>query len=203
MMTKRHTLFFISFFFTLLLLSGQISRVSKFNAIILGNDIRLDFTISQGSSCNGYQILKGYDSTNYNLLYDYSGICGNSSTEESFSYTDGGVQKNSYLYYKILIPPFDYSKALRMYVEEKKTKKNILYTYPQPVNSTVTAYLENENFDDYVLRIIDCNGMVRRELRINAYKYITTDISDFEHGVYCLFLIDSSGNFSRGKIIKN
>jgi hypothetical protein len=203
MMTKKHTFILILFLFAIFSIPAQTSRISYFNPIILGNDIRLDFTISKGITCNEYQVLKSYDSTNFNILYDYSGVCGNTNSDQSFSYTDAGVQKNTYLYYKILIPPFDYSKMVRMFVDQKNTKKNLLYTYPQPVVDLVTIYLENENYDDYTLRIMDCNGTMRRELKLNAYKYITTNVSDLEHGLYCILLIDSGGNFSRGKIIKN
>lgn len=195
--------FFIASVFSVSLASSQISRVSYFNGIILGNDIRLDFTISQGSPCNGYQVLKSLDSTNYNVLMDYAGICGNSSTDESFNYLDAGVQKETYLYYKIFLPPFDYSKTLKMYVDPKKTRKNMLYTYPQPVETTFNIYLDKDNYDDYTLRIIDCNGILKQQYQETAYKNMKVDMTGYEKGIYCILLIDSSGDFARGKIIKH
>ena len=198
----KKIIFIYIFSFFVFSVSSQISRISYFNAIILGNDVRLDFTISKGPSCSGYQVYKSTDSLTYNLLFDYAGICGNTSTDQQISYTDGGVPQNTFLYYKILIPPFDYSKVARLYVDQKKTKKAQLYIYPQPVENIFTVYLEGQNPDDYTVKIFTYDGLLKIDTYVNAYQYLKIDISTLERGIYCLLLIDSAGNYSRGKVIK-
>ncbi|HRH12335.1 MAG TPA: hypothetical protein PLU73_12510 [Bacteroidia bacterium] len=45
-------------------------RIQKFDAILSGTVVGVRFSISAGSSCNGYNVLHSIDSVNYYPIYN-------------------------------------------------------------------------------------------------------------------------------------
>src|ERR1044071_6447520 len=107
------------------------TRIYYFNTVSLTDSIRLNFTVSAGPSCAGYQILKGSDSINLYPIYGYPGVCGNVNFNESHAYTDFGPNRLTPNFYQIYIPPNDYSPMKRV---DLATNFSNLLIFPQPVD---------------------------------------------------------------------
>jgi len=177
------------------------SRITYFNAVALGDSIRLMFTIGSGStSCAGYQVLKGSDSLTLYPIFVYPGICGTTSSPESYTYTDISPNKNTPNFYRILIPPSDYSQMLRVDLAASFTNMVI---FPQPAEDLLNIIILNKKFFYYEMKIYDRFGRKMGETTGNSSDRITLNISGFPIGVYAFMIIDINGNAYRGKFLKN
>lgn len=177
------------------------SRITYFNAIALGDSIRLNFTIGTGtSSCAGYHVLKGSDSLNLYPIFVYPGICGTTPSPESYTYTDISPNKVTPNFYRILIPPGDYSQMLRVDLAASFTN---MILFPQPAEDLLNIIILNKKFFYYEMKIYDRFGRKMGETTGNASDRITLNISGFPLGVYAFMILDINGNAYRGKFLKN
>lgn len=175
------------------------SRIIYFKATALGDSVRLNFTISSGTACAGYNVLKGSDSLNLNPVYVYPGICGNNSSNETYAYTDFSPNKTTPNFYRILIPPGDYSNTLRVDVAASFSDMII---FPQPTEDILNIKFLNKSYFYYEMKIYDRFGRKMGETNGNSSDRITVNVSGLPIGLYAFMIIDINGNAYRGKFIK-
>lgn len=176
------------------------SRITYFNAVALGDSIRLNFTIGAGTVCAGYQVFKGSDSLNLQFQYAYGGLCGTTSVPENYTYIDYAPNKVTPNFYQILIPPGDYSQILRVDLAASFTN---MILFPQPAEDLLNIIILNKKFFYYEMKIYDRFGRKMGETTGNASDRITLNISGFPLGVYAFMIVDINGNAYRGKFLKN
>lgn len=194
---KKIVLFIFVFFF--IGINAQ-TRIYNFNTLSLGDSVRLNFTILQGTTtCAGYQVLKGSDSLVLNPIYVYPGICGSTSFNQTYSYTDFSPNKLTPNFYQILIPPSDYSPVKR--VDLALNFSNLLI-YPQPVEDILNITISGQKNYYYEISIYDRFGRKRGFGTGDVIDKITIDVSSFTEGVYVFYIAQSGGNVYRGKFLK-
>lgn len=176
------------------------SRVINFTGIALKDSIRLSFGISAGPSCGGYQVLKGSDSLNLFPIYVYGGICGNTTYNENYTYMDYSPNTALPNFYRILIPPGDYSNLIR--IDMAASFSNMII-FPQPAEDLMSIKILNKSNFYYELKIYDRFGRKMAESNGNATDRITLNVSGFPLGVYAFYVVDINGNAYRGKFLKN
>jgi len=187
---------FISLF---LMVKGQ-SRIYNFNALGLGDSIRVTFTILQGTTtCAPYELLKGSDSLNLNPIYVYPGICGSTNFNETHSYTDFGPNKLTPNFYQIHIPPNDYSIVKRV---DLAASFSNLFVFPQPVDDVLNILISGQKNYYYEINIYDRFGRKKSFGTGNASDRISIDVSAFNEGVYVFYIVMGNGNAYRGKFLK-
>jgi hypothetical protein len=192
--------FYISLLTCIALTTNAQSRIVYFNAVPMVDSVRLNFTISAGTGCAGYNVLKGSDSISLYPVYVYGGICGNTSSQEYHTYSDISPNKSSPNYYRILIPPGDYSKILR--VDLASSNSNMII-YPQPTEDVLNIVLLNKKNYYYEIKIYDRYGRKMGEGSGDAVDKISLNVSGFPLGVYVFRVLDINGNAYRGKFLKN
>jgi hypothetical protein len=176
------------------------SRIYNFNAIGLGDSIRITFTILQGTTtCAPYQILKGSDSLTLNPIYVYPGICGSTNFNETHYYTDFGPNKLTPNFYQIFIPPNDYSYVKRVDIA---TSFSNLFIYPQPVDDVVNIAISGQKNYYFEINIYDRFGRKKFFSSGNASDKISLDVSSFSEGVYVFYIVLGNGSAYRGKFLK-
>ncbi len=191
----------IVFFILALPYFGQAqSRISYFSATSLSDSVRLNVQISAGLGCAGFQVLHGSDSVNLQQIWAYPGLCGNTSYPESYKYTDYTPNKTSANYYRILIPPGDYSKILKV---DLAANFSNLVVFPQPANDVLNIAISNKANYYYEMTIYDRFGRKKGFASGNAMDKITLNVSAFSEGVYVFYIFDGNGNSFRGKFLKN
>lgn len=198
-MKLKSTLLFVLFVNYLNCSFGQ-SRITYFNTIAMTDSVRLNFTVSAGPSCGGWQVMKGSDSTNLYPIYVYGGLCGNTTAPENYSYTDISPNKVMPNFYRILIPPGDYSALKRVDLASSFTNMLI---YPQPTENVLYISISNVKNFYYEIRIYDRFGRKTGDGRGNAAERIELNVSNFPLGIYTFYIVDISGNAYRGKFLKN
>jgi hypothetical protein len=192
---KIFTALSLVFFFSI---NAQV-RIYNFNTIALGDSIRLNFTILPGVTCGGWQILKGSDSVTFNTIYVYPGLCGNTSSSETYAYIDLSPNKLSPNYYQIFLPPSEYSSIKRV---DLATSFSNLLIFPQPVEDVLSIAISDQKNYYYEINIYDRFGRKRGFGSGNAVDKINIDVSGFTEGVYVFYIVQNSGNSYRGKFLK-
>lgn len=176
------------------------SRIYNFQAIALGDSVRLTFTILQASvTCANYEVLKGSDSLTLSPIYVYPGICGNTTSNELHSYTDISPNKLTPNFYQIFIPPNDYSLVKRV---DMGASFSSLLVYPQPVEDILNISIKDRKNYYYEINIYDRNGRKKGFSSGNVTDKISIDVSGFAEGVYAFYITTNGGDSYRGKFLK-
>ncbi|MBK7666770.1 MAG: T9SS type A sorting domain-containing protein [Sphingobacteriaceae bacterium] len=190
----------IAFIFVLSFGLNAQTRIYNFNAIPLGDSVRINFTILQASvTCAGYQILKRNDSLTLNPIYVYPGICGTTSSNEIYNYTDFSPNKLTPNFYQVHIPPNDYSVVKR--VDLAASFSNLLI-YPQPVEDFLNIAISGQKNYSYEITIFDRFGRKKGFGSGGATDKFTLDVSGFAEGVYVFYIVTNNAGNYRGKFLK-
>ncbi len=175
------------------------TRIYNFTALPLTDSIRLSFTVLSGSTCAGWQILKGSDSLNLQQIYNYPGLCGNVSFAENYKYTDFSPNKSTPNFYQIVIPPSDYSPVKR--VDIATTFSNLLI-YPEPVEDILNITINGQKNYYYEINIYDRFGRKQGFSSGDVIDRITVNVSGLVEGVYVFYIAKSGGGVYKGKFLK-
>ncbi|MDZ4664420.1 MAG: T9SS type A sorting domain-containing protein [Bacteroidota bacterium] len=168
------------------------------------SQVLVRFTLSAGQPCPGYEILHCTDSLNYLQLYNYSGICGNTTADESFNFTHGSPGIEMVNYYKVSIPGFETSPAYRIYVGQQTPKPNIL-VFPNPVFDQEFIRLRFYNYVGTKVEgfIFSQFGKTVRPLLLDIKQdHGEVNINDLNDGLYIVWLTDGNWLFRSKFIVK-
>jgi hypothetical protein len=177
-------------------LSGQ-SRIKDFTAVQYKENVQVNFTISPGQSCTGYQIQRSDNLTDFETLYDFSGICGDAVKAQAVSFTDAAPLKIPVSYYRAFIPPADYSEAVTINYLEFPSTGYILFSNPVsgPLKVLVNSRLAT-------LELFNAKGEKLLELTSDGKGLLTTDLSNFQNGLYYFLIKTEEGRLLKGRFIK-
>ena len=177
-------------------LSAQ-SRVQELTSTQYKKSIFLNFIITSGSTCSGYQIQHSLDSINFELLFDYYGVCGEQTKSQSFSFVDENPVKNAKNYYRVFIPPNDYSKINTISYFDLSDNGYLLFN--NPVNKNLIILSNNTNS---LMKIFNQTGSLVKAIYSNENGLYDEDISSLEGGLYLFFIESSQGKNITGKFLK-
>ncbi|MDI1354792.1 MAG: hypothetical protein PSX36_07735 [bacterium] len=182
---------------------GEAQRIKNLKLYLANSTVSIKFTLSAGTSCNGFKVLRSLDSLFYNEIYDYSGICGASGLDEEKSAIDASPAMNQVNYYKIQLSTFETSDAKGIYVSS--TSKANMIVFPNPVsndydpvqlkligadNSSVSGYL----YDEF--------GKVNATLNLYTTASVTSiNAGALRNGIYLIWLTDGLERYSAKMII--
>lgn len=175
------------------------SRIAFFTAVNMTDSIRLKLMVTPGPQCSGFQILKGSDSVNLYPVYVYPDLCGSPGYSQTYTFTDISPNFTAPNYYRVLIPPGDYSPVLKV---NSAANYSNLVIFPQPAGNTLNITVANLLNFYYEMTIYDRFGRKQGFASGNAAGQISIDVSAFEAGVYIFYIIDGNNNAYRGKFIK-
>jgi len=189
----------ITYFLILFSFFAQAQRIINLNASLVqaqgtSPQVLIRFSLTAGQACPGYEIQHSLDSVNYLQIYNYAGICGDSGFEESFSFTHSNPMFNQVNYYRVVIPGFETSRVVSVFVSENVLAANIL-PYPNPVVNENTLYLKFFNFEGPELEgfVFNQNGVREKTLYLkNNSGLAEFDIGILRNGLYIIWLTDGN-----------
>jgi hypothetical protein len=196
-MDLRHKIFFIISFCLSFLKSNSQTRIQELSAVQYNQNVIISYLISAGNSCAGYQILKSNDSLNFDVIFDYAGICGESTKSQNITYSDESPQKNKKNYYKVLIQPSDYSNVISVFYTDLAEKGYLLMQNPITQNLSLVSDLNSGD-----LKIYNQMGTLTLSVSPNEQGLYHKDISWLENGIYYFILENAKGKLLHGKFIK-
>ncbi|MDP3557140.1 MAG: T9SS type A sorting domain-containing protein [Bacteroidota bacterium] len=189
--------------FVLLSFYGFTQRITNFRVFLAGTGVGIKFTITTGTSCNGYNIFHSTDSINFIPVYNFPGICGNSPDDENISFLHSTPNYNKTNYYKIELIPIEESPVLRIFVPEIPNKNSVIYPNPIQTNSDQISfrvfYSNSLKLNGF---IYNQNGQPLRSLELTTiFDTATIGVSDLGNGFYILKLTDGEKTYFHKFII--
>lgn len=159
----------------------------------------LNWIIASGITCDGIQIFRSADSTNFIQIGSIDGICGSSSSPIPYDFTDVNPLKNSFNYYRLELGNYGYSGII--YIEIIDFESGGFQIRPNPITTDAKIYFENKNRQECNLKIYNISGIEIFFAKTNE-EFFQFNSTLLKSGIY-LFTISYSGNLqiTQGKLI--
>ena len=164
--------------------------LADFSALQHNDRIELDITIAGGNTCNGINILRSSDAINFSSIGGIAGICGSSTEDVYYSFTDTDPIRNATNYYRLDLITLGYSIIIDIHFVHFGEDK-ILF-YPNPFVDKASVYLNGTNADISSYRINDSNGKILKQVEGIRGNYFEIKREDWPSGLYYLEI--STGN---------
>lgn len=194
----------VGFLFFLLSTHIFAQRILNFKIFQVNQAVFLNFILSKGSSCNGFNVLHSTDSVNFKVIHEDPTICGTSNADEAKNWTHANPIINQLNYYKIQLNPGEMSPVNRIFVNQ--TNKPNIVLFPNPI-STDHDFLtikilgtESLEFDGFIY-----NQFGNYVLKIENQSTIsnsTIKIHELSNGLYLIKLTDGYNLYSTKFIIQ-
>ena len=192
-MDTRMTLFLrvlMLFLFTPLLSRSQV--VDGFYALQSGNRVVLHFTMKQGNTCNGIDILHSTDSLNYSIVGSIEGVCGSASFDIPYSYIDESPRINAINYYRLDLKQLGYSDIVSLHVYDHSKR---LQLFPNPATEVVRCYSSEGISGSAAITVSGIDGKVHMQ-SVQTENPFDLDISFLSQGSYILKYESGSTNLA-------
>lgn len=189
--------------FSIIAFTCGAQRINDLNLFFAGNGVTVKFIISKGTLCNGYTILHSLDSINFNTIYNFPGVCGNTSNDESISYFHAAPEVNKNNYYKIELIPIEVSVIKKIFVFAASDLEAVLYPNP---HTSYSDLLDLRIFNAGTIQlkgfIYDQHGSSIQELNLTtSFDLAKINLSNLKNGVYFIRLMDAEKKYSFKLII--
>jgi hypothetical protein len=180
-------------------------RIANFQLSEFGTRVRIDFSVSKGSNCNGYTLFHSRDSIHYSIIEDYAGICSSTSEDLSFNYTHNDPAGMQYNYYKVELAFVESSEVKAIFVSGKNASAITLFPNPL-LNNQEQLKLRIPGISNAALSgfIYDSGGMLVRELYLKQVDHFASFyVNELKNGLYLIWLNDGITAYSAKLIIGN
>ncbi len=170
------------------------SRIQNFKLTQFKNNTIINFEIIPGANCTGYTIQHSTDSISYSNKFEYLGICGNTSKNQTISFTDLNPKLNEKNFYRILIPPGDYSIPASIFIKEIKP----FIVYNNPVSDNLILYTGKNS----TVFIYNSAGKLIETIISDDQGFVNQNIKNYNNGNYNFLILLENGTKQKGTFIK-
>ena len=194
----------VGFLFFLLSTHIFAQRILNFKIFQVNQAVFLNFILSKGSSCNGFNVLHSTDSVNFKIIHEDPTICGTSNADEAKNWTHANPIINQLNYYKIQLNPGEMSPVNRIFVNQTNIPNIVLF--PNPISTDIDLLTikilgtESLAFDGFIY-----NQFGNYVLKIEKQSTIsnsTIKINELSNGLYLIKLTDGYNLYSTKFIIQ-
>ncbi len=162
----------------------QAQFLSEFSALQSGNEIDLDITIAGGNTCNGINVLRSADNINFVSIGGIAGVCGSSTEDVFYSFTDPVPLHNTTNYYRLDLISLGFSTVIDIHFVY--FGEDALLLYPNPIRNVSKVYLRANSSDVSTYRINDSRGRLLQEKEGIRGDYFEINRDDWAAGIYFL-----------------
>ena len=188
------TLLFMNFF---VLLAQNEDVVIVFNATEFNNKVLLNWTISQGNTCNGIDVFRSVDGVNYLKIGDIEGVCGSTAESIDYNLTDLFPVKNEVNHYRLGLGGLGYSYSVK--VEIIDIAANSYQIRPHPISENAQLLFNNDSSKEADLNVYNGKGELIFQKSTNSSWFELNVLSTFPSGLY-YFRLNVNENEIKGKI---
>ncbi len=177
---------------------GQIELyLSDYQLIEENNKALITWTTSAGFTCEDITIEHGTDTAEMTPVYKYPGVCGSTSTEESYTYLFRDIIYNSTNYFRINLGRYGTSPLMTIRIVKLEGLNPIVY--PNPIQPSSVLVFRNPDRDEAKITVINAMGQqVGADVVTRQREVAIADLGVQSPGTYFLF-IEINGIRSRGK----
>lgn len=174
--------------------------LGHFAAAELNGKVLLNWQIVKGQTCNGIQIYRSVNNSNFVQIGEIVGVCGSSLEAINYNFTDNNPIKNQENLYRLDLGGYGNSEILRKEVLDVQSEG--FQIRPHPVVATSKLYFYNSKNKTHTLTVYNITGqeVLRTETTENYFNLISS--SSFQSGVYFFRINDESNQvLTSGKVI--
>jgi hypothetical protein len=195
----KYFFFFVLFIFSAPLSAQNEDVIEYLNASEFNGKVLLSWSIMQGNTCNGIQILHSTDSINFSQISSIEGICGSTQQSISYSFTDLSPEKNANNYYRLQLGGLGFSWIVSVEVIDLGMNTSIVR--PNPLSKTSELLFDNEaNFEVFISVYSSSGVLVNMQSTVS--EQILLEKSKYTAGLYHYVLTsEESGVFGTGKFV--
>ena len=194
----------VGFLFFLLSTHIFAQRILNFKIFQVNQAVFLNFILSKGSSCNGFNVLHSSDSVNFKIIHEDPTICGTSNADEAKNWTHANPIINQLNYYKIQLNPGEMSPVNRIFVNQ--TNKPNIVLFPNPISTDIDLLTikilgtESLAFDGFIYN--QFGNYVLKIEKQSTLSNSTIKINELSNGLYLIKLTDGYNLYSTKFIIQ-
>jgi len=163
--------------------------VLNLSATEFSGKVLLTWSIIQGNTCNGINILHATDTNNYTSIGSIEGICGSTAETIDYQFTDNSPGLNQTNFYKLSMGGLGFSYSVNIEVIDAGDETYIVS--PNPVSAESQLIFNNENQEKVTITFFNERGEIIDE-QSSSEQSILIDRSNFTQGVY-FFVLKSDG----------
>jgi len=167
-------------------------RAEEFNKNVL-----LNWTISEGNTCNGIDVYRSLDGVNFSIIGDIEGICGSGTEPIDYSFTDIFPETNGSNYYRLSLGGLGYSYIIKINLIDIPINSYLIV--PQPITASSQLFFNNDLSKSAELKIYNYLGELIFAGTTNTAKFELGSLLNEQSGIY-QFTIDVNGRELNGKI---
>lgn len=173
--------------------------LDDFSAFEYEGNVYLSWTISRGSTCNGIDIERSDNNSNFNIIGDIPGVCGSADFAQSYDWIDRSPLLNATNYYRLELGLNGHSESVS--VEVISLTNGNYQVRPNPMRDFGQIYFVNSGRREHTLQVYDLSG--KPVLQMNTLdNFFEPEVNRLHAGLY-LFTISAkdgstaiSGKFS-------
>jgi hypothetical protein len=151
-------------------------NASEFNGKVL-----LSWSILQGNTCNGVQVLHSLDSVNFTQIGSIEGICGSTLESIEYEFTDISPEKNAINYYRLSLGGIGFSWIVNTEVIDLGANASLIR--PNPINETAELHFDNDTSSEMWLNVYSDSGVLIHTESTTSELFILQK-GDFSPGIY-------------------
>jgi hypothetical protein len=179
--------------------NGEHPFMKSFVLTVLDGRVQVAWTMQGGSTCDGIEVQRSTNGTDFNTIHRIDGICGDPIFDVPFGYRDDAPPEFSRIHYRINMGIEGISSTKS--VEFTQLKESEQRFFPSPMRTTATlllnvpgpARVDLSVFDSAGRQVWVRNGLVGQEHQL--------DLGFLEAGYY-VYLAISEGKRFQGRFVK-
>ena len=183
--------FIITFLCLLSFASVGQEVIVNFKAEHYKGNVLLTWSITQGNTCNGVDVLRSSDSVNFVQIGSIEGICGSTQESIAYSFTDNFPVPNKRNYYRLSLGGIGFSKIIG--IDIIVIGENNYLLRPNPVTTESELFFENNSVTLCTMRVLNASGSTVVIEGTTGDKFVLNR-SNFKNGVYFFSLEFENGN---------
>jgi hypothetical protein len=159
--------------------------------------IYLEWTTKAGNTCADLRIERSFENGEFEEVYQYNGICGETDKDQDYSYVDT-IMKGGKYGYRINENNGDYSDTLFV---QAFTDGAAVVVYPNPARDFIYLRFSDNNVVRGDIELIDELGKLHISLQNTDLKE-GIRVSEIPRGIYTLLLYPISTSVIRMKFVR-
>ncbi len=169
--------------------------LKNFNLTASNGQLYLSWTTRPGFTCQDIHIELSKDSTNFNRVGTYFGLCGDTA-EKHYTFIIEEPHFNTINYVRLELGNFGYS-----FVEAARVIKpsSELLVVPHPANRASVFYFTNDNKNLATINFYNLSGKLVRSVQTEGNSFGFGDLT-CEDGIFT-YTIEVDNSIKRGKIL--
>jgi hypothetical protein len=148
--------------------TAQVDTLFKrFSLAQTSEGVLVDFTMYAGATCNGIRLERSSDAFTFETVHEFVGVCGSSSGETDYQFTDLNPLLNRISYYRLDAGLQGlYSDIRSIFYIDYGTDG--ITVFPNPCSGDCTWYISNTTSDFFDCILKDAVGRVMRRETIQG-----------------------------------